>query len=207
MVPEGSTMKVRRSPPEAEALPQRKAMVRHQDTMRGVVFQAIERELTRAAGPGAVAEVRTKAGLRHTHFDAMSKFPLMDFITYQEAAAEKLAPLVGGYDEAVWKMGGAAAEAFFDSIAGRTMALLAGRDPTQLLNAVPAGYTLLVSYGRRSWRQTKANEGHFSFEDEYLGPIHNLGTFDSALRVVHGVDPTFELEQQSPLNFTFVVRW
>jgi uncharacterized protein (TIGR02265 family) len=200
-------MKIRPLVPESEAIPQRLAALTTDETIRGIIFQSVERALSSAFGASAVSETMAAAGLAGHRFDAMSKFPLKDFLVLQQHAAKRLAPAVGGFDEAVARIGATAVETFFDSIAGKTMALLAGKDPTRLLTAVPNGYGLLVSYGRRTWRQVNANSGVFTFEEEYLGPVHNFGTFDTALRLVHGVDARFELDSHGPMSFAFRISW
>jgi uncharacterized protein (TIGR02265 family) len=200
-------MKIRPLVPESEAIPQRLAALTTDETIRGIIFQSVERALANAFGTNVLDETLAQAGLAGQRFDAMSKYSLRDFLVLQQHAAKRLAPAVGGYDEAVARIGATAVETFFDSIAGKTMALLAGKDPTRLLSAVPNGYGLLVSYGRRTWRQVNANSGVFTFEQEYLGPVHSFGTFDTALRVVHGVNARFELEAQGALGFSFRITW
>lgn len=192
---------------ETEAFGQRRALLRGGETLRGIIFQSVERALTNTLGPGSIEEVKAEAGLTESRYDAMAKYPMADFLKYEEAAARRMAGSSGGFDEAVCRIGAAAVEAFFDSIAGKTMSLLAGNDPTRLLSAVPNGYGLLTSYGTRTWRQTTANTGLFTFTGEFLGPVHNFGTFDTALRVVHGVEAKFTLEQKTPLDFSFRISW
>jgi uncharacterized protein (TIGR02265 family) len=200
-------MKVRPIIPESEALGQRRALLQGGETLRGIIFQSVDRAVIGALGAPAIAEIKVDAGLGDQSFDAMAKYPLADFLRFEDAAAKRMSAVVGGYDQAICRIGAAAVESFFDSIAGKTMALLAGKDPTRLLSAVPNGYGLLTSYGTRTWRQTGANSGVFAFNGEFLGPIHNYGTFETALRVVHGVDAKFVLEQQTVIDFSFRITW
>lgn len=168
---------------------------------------AVETTLRQTLGAGAVDDVKAQAGLANQRFDTMSKHSLADFLSLQEHAAKALTKSCGSFEEAVRRMGAASVDTFLESIAGKTMALLAGKDPTRLLSAAPNGYGLLVSYGRRSWKQLSATSGVFTFEEEYLGAVHNYGTFESAIRVVNGIRPRFELDQKSLLNFSLKVSW
>lgn len=200
-------MKIRPAMPESEALVARRARLRPEHVIRGIVFQAIERTVAETLGPPAVAGVKRSARVTQPRYEAMVKYPMLEFMNLQEAAAHALAPRVGGFDEAIARIGAAAVDSFFESMAGKTMALLAGRDPSRLLSAVPNGYGLLVSFGRREWKQTSPTSGTFTFQDEFLGPVHTYGTFDTALRMANQVDARFELRSSSPVDFELHLSW
>lgn len=200
-------MKIRPAIPETEGLSARRARVRPEHVIRGIVFHAIERTVATTLGLDAVAPVKRSAQVSQPRYDSMIKYPMLDFLNFQEAAADALAPHVGGFDEAIARIGAAAVDSFFESIAGKTMALLAGRDPSRLLSAVPNGYGLLVSFGRREWKQTSPSTGIFSFHEEFLGPVHTYGTFDAALRKANQIDARFDLRASSPLDFEFHLSW
>ncbi|GAB5544751.1 MAG: TIGR02265 family protein [Sandaracinaceae bacterium] len=202
-----TTMKFRPAMPEEVALPKRRELLAGDETLRGIVFQSVDRAIEKVLGPDAMAAAKEAAGIGDQKHDAMSKYPMADFLRYEEEAARLMATAAGGFDEAVHRIGASSVDTFFDSIAGKTMALLAGKDPTRLLGAAPNGYGLLASYGQRRFRQTSANTGVFDFTGEYLGPVHNLGTFDTALKLVHGADCTIDLDQKTPLDFSFKLTW
>lgn len=202
-----TSMKFRPTTPEEVALSHRRELLSGGETLRGIVFQSVDRALEKALGPDAVEQAKDAAGIPGQKHDAMSKYAMGDFLRYEEEAARLLAPSEGGFDLAVHRIGASAVDTFFDSIAGKTMALLAGKDPTRLLGAAPNGYGLLASYGERRFRQTGANTGVFDFTGEFLGPVHNLGTFDTALKLVHGADCKIELDQKTPLDFSFKLTW
>ena len=113
----------------------------------------------------------------------------------------------GSFDEAVFKIGAAAVQLFFDSVAGKTMKLLAGKEPHRLLSAVPNGYSVLVNFGEREYQKSGDHAGVFTFRHELLGAVHTAGIFDAALRAVYGVDPTIALDSSSPVDFKFRISW
>lgn len=193
--------------PEQQAIERRLAMVTDDLTIRGTPVEATARLVREVAGVDVLMMVAKEAGFKAASFNMLQKYPLKQFLQFERKAAEHLAAVAGGYDAAIFKIGASAVHLFFDSVAGKTMKLLAGREPHRLLSAVPNGYSVLVNFGERSYEKTGERSGLFSFHYELLGPVHTAGIFDAALRAVYGIEPTIALEPTSNIDFRFRLSW
>jgi len=193
--------------PEKQALEARLAMVSPEHTIRGTPVEAMSRLLREACGHETATAVAKEAGFKSASFNMLQKYPLDQFLKFERLAAERIAHVTGSFDESIFKIGASAVHLFFDSVAGKTMKLLAGREPHRLLSAVPNGYSVLVNFGERDYVKTGERSGLFSFKHELLGPVHTAGIFDAALRAVYGVEPTIALESAALLDFKFRISW
>ena len=193
--------------PEKQAIERRLALVTDDLTIRGTPVEAMSRLVREAVGDEVATEVAKEAGFKTASFNMLQKYSLKQFLQFERAAAEHIAVITGGFDEAIFKIGAAAVHLFFDSVAGKTMKLLAGREPHRLLSAVPNGYSVLVNFGEREYQKSGDHAGVFTFRRELLGPVHTAGIFDAALRAVYAVDPTIVLDSSSPVDFKFRISW
>ncbi|MEW5848269.1 MAG: TIGR02265 family protein [Myxococcota bacterium] len=197
-----STLKWR----ETEALAARRDLCTASDTIRGMFITNALECVRRVVSPVAVTEIEAELGIKEKPA-MLAKVPMRSFIEVQMAAAKRMAPVVGSPEDALARIGGASLEIFFDSIAGKTMKLLAGDDPQRLLSAAPNGYQFAVTFGSRSYEKTGPRSGVFTLERELLGPCHTLGTFDAAIFGVHGMHPDMKVEQSDVATFKILVSW
>ncbi len=191
---------------ESDLVRQRIERLQGPETIRGIVFHAVETAVSEALGANEIDAVKRAAKVSE-RFDSMSKYPMSEFLRFEQEAASRMAPAVGDFEDAIYRIGAASVSNFFDSLAGKTMALLAGGNPSRLLSAVPNGYKLLTNYGQRSWRQTSPATGTFTFQGEFLGPVHSLGTFETALRMIGATRARVRVEQRGLLDFTLHLEW
>jgi uncharacterized protein (TIGR02265 family) len=192
---------------EEQAIERRLAMATDDLTIRGTPVEALSRLIREVAGDEMATTVAKEAGFAGASFNMLQKYSLKQFLRFERAAAQHVAGITGGFDEAVFKIGAAAVHLFFDSVAGKTMKLLAGREPHRLLAAVPNGYSVLVNFGEREYQKTGEHSGVFTFRRELLGPVHTAGIFDAALRAVYSVEPTIALEPSTNVDFKFRISW
>jgi uncharacterized protein (TIGR02265 family) len=200
-------MKVKPTSAESVALPQRLALLTGQETIRGTPFQAMYSLVETTGGPEVLQAACAAAGISPGSFNVMRKYSLKEFLLFEETAAARMAERLGSFDEAVFHFGAAAVDLFFDSVAGRTMKILAGKEPHRLLGATANGYSVLVNFGKREYQKRGERAGVFTFADELLGPVHSAGIFDAAVRNVYNMDVEIQLEQAGPTNFTFLLSW
>jgi uncharacterized protein (TIGR02265 family) len=193
--------------PEQQAIETRLGMLKGDETIRGTPAEAMSRLLRESHGKDAAVAAAKQAGFQDAAFNMLQKYPLKEFLLFEQSAAAKMAVMSGSFDEAVFKIGAAAVHLFFDSVAGKTMKLLAGKEPHRLLSAVPNGYSVLVNFGERSYLKTGERSGTFTFRHELLGAVHTAGIFDAALRSVYHVDPKIALESSSIVDFRFKISW
>ena len=200
-------MKVRPQTDERAGFDERLRLAPVTGSVRGLPFEGVMRVLRQHLNDAHITDLLTQTELGVTTIKRMNKYPLKQFIAFEREAAERVASDTFPFEEAVFTMGAAAIDLFFESIAGRTMKMLAGDEPHRLLSNVPNGYDVLVSFGERSYEKVNATSGIFRFGDEYLGPLHTTGVFDAGLRAVFNVDAQFDLVQSSASTFTLEIAW
>lgn len=193
--------------PEKMAMPQRIAKLTGRETIRGIPMRGICDMILRHGGQSELKRLCGEAGIVDIDFNPLKNYPLKQFLTLEHATAQFLAPVLGGFDNAVYQLGAAAVSPFFDTVAGQTMRLLARHEPHRLLSAVPNGYSLLLSAGRFEYFKTAQSEGTFYFSDDVLGPVHNSGVFDTGLKAVCDIRAKISLEQRGPLDYRFFLSW
>jgi uncharacterized protein (TIGR02265 family) len=194
-------------PPERDRLRERIKLLSGEETIRGTPFQAMHDLVARLGGSEDVDACRAAAQVAESSFNIMKKYSLRSFLLFEQAAAERLAIKLGGFEQAVFRLGAAAVDVFFDSVAGRTMKLLAGREPHRLLGSVSNGYSVLVNFGSRDYLRQSDRSGIFSFRGELLGAVHTAGIFDQALRTVYEVTPQIDVVDAELVDFKFKLSW
>jgi uncharacterized protein (TIGR02265 family) len=194
--------------PEREQLSRRVQHIKDTHQMRGMFFTSTLELVRRMRGEATVLQVAQAAGFPDGKFSAMRKYPLKDFNTLRTHTAQTLEPDLGSIEAGVARIAGANVEIFFESVAGKTMMLLAGKDPHRLMGAAPNGYGLAVDdEGKRGYEKAGERKGTFWFLNDALGPCHHLGTFAAAITTVCQVTPVITVEQPTLLDFKLHVAW
>ncbi|MCC6812327.1 MAG: TIGR02265 family protein [Deltaproteobacteria bacterium] len=169
-------------------------------------FESTLESVARNVGESAANVLRDKLQFKE-RFSQLKKYPLRGLLTLQTLAAEQLAPLCS-FEEGVSRAAAVAVETFFDSIAGRTMKLLASREPHRLLGAAPNAYPLTLNDGStRSCTRVSDTHARFVFKNDLLGPCYQLGVFHTAVRLSCEIDSTITIRQTHACDFTFDVNW
>lgn len=193
---------------EEDALPLRTEAVKDSFTIRGMFLTNLVNLVKQHRGDDVANRVMASAKLSATTFGLATKYPLLEFMRLLHESVKELKGPLGSAEAAVSREGSSTVEIFFQSMAGRTMKLLAGRDPHRLVSAAVNGYGLAVTDDTvRRYERTGDNSCDFFFQNDVLGPCHNHGVFLAAIRDVHGLEPTIEIEQSALLDYVFHVRW
>ena len=194
--------------PEERALQERRAQIKPEYSIRGMIVASIFECLRRAQGQAAADAAMSESGLTLEKMGAMRKLAFADFHDARSIIATRLAPSLGGYEAASARIGAMCLETFFESVAGKTMMLLAGKDPHRLMGAAPNGYSLAIEDGgKRHYVKTGEKTGVFTFQHDLLGPCHEIGTFSAAIRVVCGIEIRVKVAQTALSDFVLHIDW
>jgi uncharacterized protein (TIGR02265 family) len=194
--------------PERQALEQRVAHIVPTHTIRGMFMTNTVEALRRAKGEAAVQAALAGAGFAGMTWGMMSRVPLADLNKLQGSVATALMPEVGAVEDAVARMGSTGVEIFFESIAGKLIKSVAGRNPHQLMSSASSGYGFVINdYGSRSYEKIGDRMGLSTFKDDRLGPCIAYGVFWTALKTVCGVTLNVQIEQRTLLDFRFHTSW
>jgi uncharacterized protein (TIGR02265 family) len=192
-------------PIDRKDLDARIAAATKDDTVRGLIFNAVFDTVEEHFGKAAAIELDPTGKARRTDFFT---YPVADFLKLAFSAAERLEPKLGSPDAGFHTMGHRSAASTLGSMVGRTILALAGTDRVRtLLGSAAAGYKATVSYGERKLEWLGPRHGRFTFRRDFLVPSFHCGVFQAAVEAVHGKNVVVEGKQVAPLDAVYEIRW
>ncbi len=164
-------------------LERRIALARPEDTVRGLIFNAVLSLAQRELGPEAASRLREPL-FKRSPVDFFS-YPVVDFLRLIYSTADALAPQCGSREEALRVIGGATVEGFFRSTVGQTLTRLIGqKDPKRLFSNAPTAYATLVSYGRREYSELGERRVRLHFHGDMQPVEFHEGVLGEALKAI-----------------------
>lgn len=166
-------------------LDQRLELVRPEDTVRGLIFNAVLMLAEKQLGPDMASRLREPI-FKRSPVDFFS-YPAVDAIRLLYSTSEALvrAGRYGTQEEAVRACGAAAVTGFFSSTVGQTLTRLIGKgDPKRLLSNAPTAYSTLVSYGRRDYNVVTERHVRLSFHGDMQPVQFHEGVLQEALKAI-----------------------
>jgi uncharacterized protein (TIGR02265 family) len=200
-------MQIRTTQLERESIDNRLAMLSGSETIRGTPLGGLAHAARVYLADDAFETLCKQAGFESARFSPLLKYKLSQFLVLERDTALAMSRSGLSFEKAIHRIGGAAIDVFFDSVAGRTMRILAEGEPHRLLGAVANGYGLLVNFGNRTYRRTGERSCDFVFSKEYLGAVHTAGIFESSFERVYGLPLKIDLHAVSAVDFTFHLAW
>ncbi|WP_342375804.1 DUF2378 family protein [Myxococcus stipitatus] len=170
---------------EQNDLDQRIALMRPEDTVRGLIFNALLLLAERQLGADMASRLR-EPFFKRSPVDFFS-YPAVDAIRLMYATSEALvtAGHYGTHEEAVRACGAASVTGFFSSTVGQTLTRLIGKgDPKRMLSNAPTAYSTLVSYGRREYNVVTERHVRLSFHGDMQPVQYHEGVFQEALKAI-----------------------
>ncbi len=162
---------------------QRLAVIRPNDTVRGLVFNAVFNLTERQLGAEAATRLR-EPFFKRSPVDFFS-YPAVDALRLLYTTSEALTPVYGSMEDAVRACGAAAVSHFFQSTVGQTLNRLIGKgDPKRLLSHAPTAYSTLVNYGRREYAVLGDKQVRLAFHGDMQPVQYHEGVLQEALSVI-----------------------
>jgi uncharacterized protein (TIGR02265 family) len=193
-----------RLPIDQRDLQSRIAAATPQDTVRGLIFNALFDAVEEHAGkPAALACDASGKGHRTEFFS----YPVAEFLATIGRAVEVLEPRLGSADRAFFECGYRALANVFASTLGATILALSRKDPRALLGQAPTAYRGTVSYGERKLEWLGPTQARLSFVRDFLVPPYHCGVFTAALDAVGAKGARVGGRQVSLLEATYEVGW
>lgn len=181
-----SAARTMKAPTLEDDLAVRMALATTADTAKGMFFNGVLDAVEKMLGEDAREQCRKASGERK--FIDFFNYPIAQFLPMAFTAARLLQPKVGGVDKAFFRLGHQAIEDFLNSGVGKTLLVLAGKDPGRLLAAAPSAYKTAVSYGERRLEQ---RNGHFVLvvRRDFMPPSYHEGVLVAVLKAMGVADP------------------
>ncbi|HZI14917.1 MAG TPA: DUF2378 family protein [Myxococcus sp.] len=161
-----------------------------------------------------VRSLGDEAALRRC-MDASGESRLTDFFNYPGAsqlrlvyaAAEVLGARNGGFEEGLRLLGRQATSDFLNSLAGKTMLALTGKNPTKMLNSLPTAYRASNTYGQHRVEWTGPTQGLFVIKGDLMPEPYNCGIVEAVLMIADLREPKVVGRQLALLDCECAFSW
>jgi uncharacterized protein (TIGR02265 family) len=191
-------------PVDQRDLQARIAATTPQDTVRGLIFNALFDAVEEHAGKAAALDCDPTGKGRRTDF---FNFPVADFLRAIGPAVDLLEPKLGSTERAFFEFGYRAVANVFGSALGATILVLAQKDPRSLLAQAPTAYRGTVSYGERRIEWTGERRARLTFSHDFLVPAYHCGVLTAAMEAVEAKAPRVTGSQVALLEAVYEVSW
>ncbi|GEN09387.1 TIGR02265 family protein [Myxococcus sp. MISCRS1] len=186
-------------------LERRLGLAASEDRARGMFFLGVLDVVRREAGETQAARCLAASGERR--FVPFFLYPVSAFLRMSFAAAEILAPRLGGFETAMRIIGAQATHDFLDSVVGRSFLMLAAGDPRRLVNNLPSGYRTAVTYGERHVTWKGHQEGCINVFRDFMPHTYHEGVLLAVLQAVGTRVARVRGRPLSLLDCEYVVSW
>ncbi|AKQ70635.1 hypothetical protein A176_007547 [Myxococcus hansupus] len=193
------------SPDASRELRQRCALATPDDTARGMFFRGVLETVRRVGG--ASMEQLCRQSLPEKRYIDFFSYPITQFLPLAFQAAGLLSESCGSLSAAHRLMGEKATHDFLESVAGRTMLMLAYDEPRLLLGQLPTGFLAAVSYGERSMVWTGPRSGRFVMKRDFMPAPYHEGVLRAALEAVGARDIVVQGRELGLLDTEFALSW
>lgn len=191
-------------PADPADLERRLAAATDADTSRGLNFHRLFDLVRERAGAEAARRCDPKG--RGSRFDLLA-YPVREYLQAAYAAAALLGPGMGGADGFWDELGRRSVTGFLDSVLGRVIFAVAGRDPRRLVGAAPAGYRAAASYGERSVVWLGEKRARLVVKRDFLPPAFHRGVILAALGPSEARNPTVSARETGLLDAEYEIGW
>jgi uncharacterized protein (TIGR02265 family) len=191
-------------PADRADLARRLAACTAEDTSRGLNYTTLFTLVAEHLGRGAAREVDVlRKGSRVDFFS----YPIAEYLASAWNAVDALEPVLGGTDQAFEALGQRTVQSFLDSMVGRTVFALAGRDPRRIIAQGPSGYRSAVAYGQRVVEWLGPRQGRMIFTRDFMPVAFHRGTILAALRASTALAPRVDGKETGFLDSVYEFEW
>ncbi|MBN1204039.1 MAG: DUF2378 family protein [Myxococcaceae bacterium] len=179
------------------------------DTARGLFFNGVLGAVVSLGGESALKECHALLGdMRfERRFIDFSSYPVSDFLRLALAATKVLSARLEGPEKTQRRLGMQATRDFLNSMAGKTLLLLAGNSPKRLLGSLASGYRSAVSYGERIVTLKEETGATVVMKRDFMLPLYNEGVLMAVLEAAHAKNPQVRAKPLGLLDCEYELSW
>ncbi len=191
-------------PADRQDLAARVAAATPADTSRGLNYSSVFRLLRDHLGEDAARECDPLGkGSRVDFF----KYPIGEYLALAWNAVDRLEATAGGSEAAFELLGRRTIEDHLDSVLGRTLYAIAGRDPHRMVTNLPSGYRATVSYGQRTVEWLDERRARVVFRRDFMPAAFHVGVMRGGIAGMGARAPRVVGRQVGSLDAEFEVSW
>lgn len=135
------------------------------------------------------------------------KYPIGEYLTLAWNAVDRLEAVAGGVEAAFEALGRRTIQDHLDSVLGRTLYAIAGRDPRRMVTNLPSGYRATVSYGERTVEWRGERHARVLFRRDFMPPAFHVGVMRAGMVGMGAKNPRVAGRQIGFLDAEFEVLW
>jgi uncharacterized protein (TIGR02265 family) len=174
------------------------------DTSRGLNYNTLFAFVAERLGPGVVRQVDVLG--RGSRVDFFS-YPVAEYLQTAWNAVDRLEVALGGAESVFEAIGQRTVTSFLDTMVGRTVFALAGRDPRRIISQGPSGYRSAVGYGHRSVEWMGPRKGRMIFTRDFMPVAFHRGAILAALQASEAKTPRVEGRETGFLDSVYEFEW
>jgi uncharacterized protein (TIGR02265 family) len=174
------------------------------DTSRGLNYASVFRLLRDHLGEAAARECDPLG--RGSRIDFF-KYPIAEYLALAWNAVNRLEGAAGGVEAAFEMLGRRTIQDHLESVLGRTLYAIAGRDPRRMVTNIPAGYRATVSYGERAVEWLGERHARVTFRRDFMPPAFHVGVMRAGIAGMGARDPLVVGRPTGFLDAEFEVSW
>jgi uncharacterized protein (TIGR02265 family) len=191
-------------PADRRELKQRVEAATPADTSRGLNYTTLFALVTDHLGPDAGRQVDVLGKGRRADFFS---YPVSEYLEIAWNAMDRLEPHFGSTEAVLAELGRRTAVSFLDSMIGRTLLTVSGRDPRRLIASTGSGYRSAVSYGERHHEFLGERRARLTFRRDFMPATFHHGVILAAMQATLARRPRVEVEVRSLLDVDYLVEW
>ncbi|HEU4385760.1 MAG TPA: DUF2378 family protein [Anaeromyxobacteraceae bacterium] len=191
-------------PADRQDLGARIAAATEADTSRGLNYASVFRLLRDHLGEAAALECDPLG--KGSRIELL-KYPIAEYLTLAWNAVDRLEGPAGGVEAAFEALGRRTIQDYLDSMLGRTLFAIAGRDPRRMVSNIPSGYRAAVSYGERTVEWLGDRSARVVFRRDFMPPAFHAGVMRAGLAGMGARDPRVTARQTRFLDAEFEIGW
>lgn len=177
-----------------------------EDTAKGMFFNGALDAVAKLVNPEARAICLAAAGEKRKFIDFFN-YPIGTFLHLAFTAVELLAHTGSSHDDGFFRLGAQATSDFLGTGVGKTLLLLAGRDPGRLIAALPGAYKTAVSYGERKAEATGKSSYRLTVRRDFMPGKYHEGVLDAVVRAMGVPAVTVVGTPLGLLDVQYDIRW
>lgn len=186
-------------------LKRRLALASPVDTVRGMSFHTTLDVLRVELGLEAMEQCLEP--LKEKSYKSFFTYPVSEYLRLQYTGAWRLSEKLGGFDNAVRRIGGGMAPGFLGSVVGKAFMLLTKEGPKQLLNNMPVAYRAASSFGEATVHWTGPRSGVLTTRRDFLLYMNHEGGLLGLFRTLGIQDGRVSGRQIGPLDNEVAFSW
>ncbi len=134
-------------------------------------------------------------------------YPITEYLTITWDAADLLEPRMGSTEAFFKEVGRRTITGFLDSLLGKTIWAMAGKDPRRVIASGPAGYRSAVNYGERRAEFPGEKSARLVFQRDFMPALFHTQVIRTALDFTDARNPRVVGRDTGFLDSEYQIDW